>query len=116
MYQAIIKAWRAACDSNATAKVVIPTGNVVAGEILLAGPCAAQQTVTVEIQGNLTAVSDPSAFANGAWVLVQKADNVEFTGGGTIDAHGQDVWEYGGGDSHLAVVRIHIFARLQFQE
>ncbi|KAL0421389.1 UNVERIFIED_CONTAM: Exopolygalacturonase [Sesamum latifolium] len=37
--QAIIKAWRAACESSGPAKVVIPAGDFMAGEVVFAGPC-----------------------------------------------------------------------------
>ncbi|KAI3449451.1 hypothetical protein Pfo_006116 [Paulownia fortunei] len=100
---ALIKAWNAACDSNGTAKIVIPVGEFMAGEVVFAGPCTAQPPITIEIQGNLSANSDPSAYSNGAWITVEKVDNFEITGGGTINGHGQNVWEYGGGDAPLAV-------------
>ncbi|KAK6120177.1 hypothetical protein DH2020_046083 [Rehmannia glutinosa] len=99
---AFIKAWKAACGSNGPAKVVI-NGQFLAGEVVFSGPCANKQTITIEIQGNVSASTDPSAYSHGAWILIQHTSNVEVTGGGTINGHGQDVWEYAGGDTVLPV-------------
>ncbi|KAL2239006.1 UNVERIFIED_CONTAM: Exopolygalacturonase [Sesamum indicum] len=99
----IIRAWKAACESRGAAKVVIPRGNFMAGEIVLGGPCVGQ--TTVEIQGTLLANPDPSAYTGGSWIMLQRVDNVVVTGGGTINGQGKNVWQYAGGDSPLSVVR-----------
>ncbi|KAK4418109.1 Exopolygalacturonase [Sesamum alatum] len=97
----IIRAWNAACRSPGAAKVVIPRGNFMAGEIVLAGPCSAQ--MTLEIQGTLLANPDPSTYTGGSWIMLQKVDNVVVTGGGTINGQGKNYWQYAGGDSPLPV-------------
>ncbi|XP_011079627.1 exopolygalacturonase [Sesamum indicum] len=97
----IIRAWKAACESRGAAKVVIPRGNFMAGEIVLGGPCVGQ--TTVEIQGTLLANPDPSAYTGGSWIMLQRVDNVVVTGGGTINGQGKNVWQYAGGDSPLSV-------------
>ncbi|KAL6564163.1 hypothetical protein OROMI_015613 [Orobanche minor] len=99
---AFIKAWKAACGANRSAKVVI-NGQFMAGEVVFTGPCSNKETITIEIQGNISASSDPSSYSHGAWIMVQRAQNVEVTGGGTINAHGQDFWGYASGDSPLPV-------------
>ncbi|KAK4429814.1 Exopolygalacturonase [Sesamum alatum] len=100
--QAIIKAWKAACDSAGPAKVVIPAGDFMAGEVVFAGPCKSP-TTTVEIQGHLFANIDPSTYTGGSWILFQRVDNVVMTGGGTINGEGKHDWKYANGDSLLAV-------------
>ncbi|KAL0459714.1 UNVERIFIED_CONTAM: Exopolygalacturonase [Sesamum latifolium] len=96
----IIRAWKAACGAPG-AKVVIPRGNFMAGEIVLAGPCVGQ--TTVEIQGTLLANPDPSSYSGGSWIMLQRVDNVVVTGGGTINGQGKNVWQYAGGDTPLPV-------------
>ncbi|PIN24151.1 Polygalacturonase [Handroanthus impetiginosus] len=101
---AFIQAWRAACESNGTAKVLIPSGkNFMAGEVVFAGPCTAQAPITIEIQGNISASSDPSAYSDGAWIMFEKVENIVITGGGTINGQGSNVWQYSSGDTPLAV-------------
>ncbi|KAL3648068.1 hypothetical protein CASFOL_009036 [Castilleja foliolosa] len=99
---AFIQAWRAACEATVPAKVVI-NGNFMVGEVVFTGPCINQQPITIEILGNVSANSDPSSYSHMAWIMVQHAQNVEVTGGGTLDAHGQDFWGYGSDDSPLPV-------------
>lgn len=91
--QAIIRAWRAACLSKGAAKLLIPRGQFVAGEVVLAGPCTAKP-LTIEIQGNLLAYDDLSSYTRGAWIMVEDVDGVVLAGGGTINGRGQAVWPY----------------------
>ncbi|KAL2253618.1 exopolygalacturonase [Sesamum indicum] len=100
--QAIIKAWKAACESSGPAKVVIPAGDFMAGEVVFSGPCKAH-TTTVEIQGHLLANIDPSTYTSGAWIMVQRVDNVVLTGGGIINGEGKYDWKYADGVSPLPV-------------
>ncbi|CAA0828228.1 Exopolygalacturonase clone GBGE184 [Striga hermonthica] len=72
------------------------------GEVVFTGPCT--QPITIEIQGNITASSDPSSYSHGAWIMVQHAENVEVTGGGTINAHGKDFWGFSDGDTSVLPV------------
>ncbi|KAL7083066.1 hypothetical protein ACP275_14G139500 [Erythranthe tilingii] len=91
---AIIKAWRAACTTMGAAKVLIPRGEFVAGEVVMAGPCTAQKPITIEIQGNLLAYDDMSVYTRGAWIMIEKVDGLVVTGGGTINGRGKEVWQY----------------------
>ncbi|KAL7125650.1 hypothetical protein ABFS83_14G130900 [Erythranthe nasuta] len=91
---AIIKAWRAACTTVGAAKVLIPRGEFVAGEVVMAGPCTAQKPITIEIQGNLLAYDDMSVYTRGAWIMIEKVDGLVVTGGGTINGRGKEVWQY----------------------
>ncbi|KAI3460791.1 hypothetical protein Pfo_017454 [Paulownia fortunei] len=92
---ALVRAWRAACDSKGAAKLLIPRGQFVAGEVIFAGPCTARKPVTIEIQGNLLAYDDLSVYSSGAWIQVEKVEGVVITGGGTFNGRGQESWKYG---------------------
>lgn len=102
--QPFTRAWRAACDSNGPAKLLIPPGSYVAGETVFRGPCAGQKLITVEIQGTLLAQEDPSSYSGKAWISIEKVENVVLTGGGTINGRGKSMWEYAGGDTPLPTV------------
>lgn len=109
--QPIIRAWVAACESRGPARVLIPRGNFMASEILFAGPCNGTKPITIEIQGTLLADTDLSSYTQSAWIMLERADGVVLTGGGTIDARGQVVWKYGKGNegSLLPVVSTQNF-------
>lgn len=98
----MIKTWVAACGSGGAAKVLIPRGNFVAGEVVFAGPCNATKSITIEIQGNLLAYSDLSSYTQSAWVQIERVDNVIVTGGGTINGRGAAVWKYSTGSNQGA--------------
>lgn len=93
----MIKAWNGACKSNGAAKLVIPSGDFVSGPILFQGPCTTQQSITIEIQGNLYALDDISEFSNGVWIMINHINGVVVNGGGTINGRGDSLWEFSGG-------------------
>ncbi|KAH6754873.1 hypothetical protein C2S52_007134 [Perilla frutescens var. hirtella] len=37
------------------------------------------------------------------WILIEHVDNVKITGGGTLNAHGQNVWKYADDQTHMPV-------------
>ncbi|KAL3827801.1 hypothetical protein ACJIZ3_016603 [Penstemon smallii] len=100
----INQAWRAACSSKGPARVLIPLGNFMAGQINFVGPCAGGKK-TVQIQGTLLGDPNPSSHASKAWISAQKVDYIDITGGGTINARGENFWKYakGGGEGVLPV-------------
>ncbi|EPS59866.1 hypothetical protein M569_14940, partial [Genlisea aurea] len=90
----VIKAFRAACSSRGSARVLIPRGrSFVVGEVLLVGPCTAKP-ITIDIQGTLLAYEDLSVYMNGAWILVERVDGAVVTGGGTLNGRGMNTWQY----------------------
>lgn len=105
---ALIKTWVAACGSGGAAKVLIPRGNFVAGEVVFAGPCNATKSITIEIQGNLLAYSDLSSYTQSAWVQIERVDNVIVTGGGTINGRGSAVWKYSTGSNQGARLPVSV--------
>ncbi|XP_073147782.1 exopolygalacturonase clone GBGE184-like isoform X1 [Henckelia pumila] len=95
---ALIRAWNAACRSAIPAKLLIPRGNFVAGEVVFKGPCA--KPIVIEIQGNLLASDDLSLYSGGAWLMIDEVIGVDVTGGGTINGRGQSFWQYGKGSKN----------------
>ncbi|PIN09440.1 Polygalacturonase [Handroanthus impetiginosus] len=92
--EAFIKAWRAACDFNGNARVLIPPGVYKLSETIFQGPCKSKTPITVLLQGTLQAVSDISAYPGKGWISLDEVDGLILTGGGTIDGQGQAVWPY----------------------
>ncbi|KAL8548746.1 hypothetical protein ACS0TY_007854 [Phlomoides rotata] len=83
---AFIQAFREACDATGPTRVTVPVGKVFSmSEIVFQGPCNAGPTITIEINGNLSAL------------LIDKVDGIKVTGHGTFNGHGQSVWQYADG-------------------
>ncbi|XP_059440039.1 exopolygalacturonase-like [Corylus avellana] len=91
--QAFIKAWDAACKSGGAAKVVIPSGSYVSGQVVFAGPCQSS-TITLEIQGTVKATTDLSDYPSPEWFSFESVDGLIITGSGTLDGQGPSVWKY----------------------
>ena len=112
--QAFIQAFNAACKSNGAAKVVIPPGTYMSGEVFFQGPCTGPAPITVEVQGTVLAQTDLSEYVNGQWFAIQNIDGLVLEGGGTFDGRGNESWQYDdcGGkaacNSRLPPVRTHI--------
>lgn len=87
-----MKAWDDACHSTSTAKVLIPSGDWLTGELDFAGPCTAKTPIIIEIQGNLIAKTDCKAFPSGMWINIFQT-SVKIMGGGTIDGQGTEAWK-----------------------
>ncbi|KAL8531017.1 hypothetical protein ACS0TY_007867 [Phlomoides rotata] len=95
---AFIQAFRAACDATGPTRVTVPAGKVFSmSEIVFQGPCKAGPTITIEINGNLSAVSDPSSYSRSTWLLIDKVNGIKVTGHGTFNGNGQSVWQYADG-------------------
>ncbi|PSR85977.1 Exopolygalacturonase [Actinidia chinensis var. chinensis] len=92
--QAFIQAFNAACKSNGAAKVVIPPGTYMSGEVFFQGPCTAPAPITVEVQGTVLAQTDLSEYVNGQWFAIQNIDGLVLEGGGTFDGRGNESWQY----------------------
>ncbi|GFZ04571.1 pectin lyase-like superfamily protein [Actinidia rufa] len=92
--QAFIQAFNAACKSNGAAKVVIPPGTYMSGEVFFQGPCTAPAPITVEVQGTVLAQTDLSEYVNGQWFAIQNIDGLVLEGGGTFNGRGNESWRY----------------------
>lgn len=100
---AFIQAWKAACDHTLSPATVVINGNFMVGEVVFAGPCLNQQTITIDIRGTVSANTDPSTYSGMEWITVERVKNVVVTGGGTINGRGDQFWGYGGAGSPLPV-------------
>lgn len=90
--QAFIKAWAETCKSTSTAKLLVPSGKYLTGELSFNGPCCSP--MTIEIQGTLLAKPDAKAFAKtGTWIYVISVNDVTINGGGTLNGQGEAVWK-----------------------
>ncbi|KAL1829944.1 exopolygalacturonase [Daucus carota subsp. sativus] len=85
------QAWKDACSSKTPAKILIPLGNWLVGELKFLGPCASP--VTIEVQGTLKAKPDLASFPSGMWINIFQASGVHITGGGTLHGQGEATWK-----------------------
>lgn len=94
--QPFVRAWRAACDFDGLASVVVPPGDFTLGETVFQGPCKGPPptSVTVQIHGNLKAIGDPSEYSDKYWMSFEHLSGLVLTGSGTIDGSGPDVWKF----------------------
>ncbi|GMH02595.1 hypothetical protein Nepgr_004434 [Nepenthes gracilis] len=88
---AFIQAWNAACHTAGPAKVVIPPGKFVLGQVIFAGPCQCPNPI-VEVQGTVIATTDLSQYPSPDWFLFERVDGVVLTGTGTFDGQGHVNW------------------------
>ena len=93
---AFIKTWRAACDFNGIATVVVPPGVFTLAETVFQGPCRNPplSPITVLIQGTMKAVSDPSEYSDKSWISFEHVNGLIVTGPGIVDGSGPEVWKY----------------------
>ncbi|KAM7485040.1 hypothetical protein LguiA_001049 [Lonicera macranthoides] len=109
--QAFIKAWRAACDFNGKAKVLVPMGEFTLAETLFTGPCKGPDPVTIQVMGTIKSVDDPSEYSGNGWIQFDSINGLVLIGG-TLDAQGKAMWEYNDCKSNPHCV--HLPATLYF--
>ncbi|KAL1544965.1 galacturonan 1,4-alpha-galacturonidase [Salvia divinorum] len=99
----LIQAWKAGCEGTGAARILVPPGKFMMGEVVLRGPCKAAPPMIIDIQGTLLANPNPSAYSNLMWILIEHVDNVKITGGGTLNAQGPTAWKFAKEDQHMPV-------------
>ncbi|CAI9761477.1 unnamed protein product [Fraxinus pennsylvanica] len=115
--QAFIHAWNAACKSTGPAKVVIPKGDFVAGNVIFQGPCSATKPITIEILGNVLASTDLSAYPSGSWIKLDEIDGLVITGGGTINGRGKSLWQFAGSHNEGTLLPVSlVFEKIKNSE
>ncbi|XP_059434626.1 exopolygalacturonase-like [Corylus avellana] len=92
--QAFIKAWRATCDFNGKARLVIPGGTFLLSQVVFGGPCIGPAPKIVQVVGNLKATTDISEYSSPEWFLFESISGLVIIGPGTFDGQGDAVWEY----------------------
>ncbi|KAL1824624.1 hypothetical protein ACET3Z_011402 [Daucus carota] len=107
----LLKAWEATCKSSASsATMYFPPNHVfLTHPLLLKGPCKAE-FVRVEINGTITAPSEPKNWKCGSdncdtWLHFSHMDGIEISGSGTISGRGQKWWDMkrGTGDDCISI-------------
>lgn len=88
--QALTSAWKEACASTSSSKVVVPAGTYLLGEVALAGPCKGQ--IEVQVDGTLKAPADPAQIKSDGWVTFRNVDLFTLSGHGTFDGQGKVAW------------------------
>uniref|UniRef100_A0A5B6Z8C6 Putative polygalacturonase-like n=1 Tax=Davidia involucrata TaxID=16924 RepID=A0A5B6Z8C6_DAVIN len=88
--QALLSAWKGACESTSPSSVVVPAGTYKLNEIVLKGPCKAP--LEVKIEGTLQANADPASFKSATWVDFRYITGFTLSGGGTFDGQGARAW------------------------
>ncbi|XP_021291373.1 exopolygalacturonase clone GBGE184-like [Herrania umbratica] len=93
-----IRAFKAACNYNGNAMMVIPDGNFLIGPVIFSGPCFNPSPLIIQANGMVKAQSDISYYAGGAddtdWITFQSIDGLILTGHGTFHGQGAEVWKY----------------------
>lgn len=92
--QAFMKAWVAACHWRGKARLLIPQGIFLIGQVTFQGPCNSPTPIIVQVAATLKAVTDISEFASPEWVTFEDINGLIVTGGGTFDGQGDVVWKY----------------------
>ncbi|KAF8013004.1 LOW QUALITY PROTEIN: hypothetical protein BT93_I0999 [Corymbia citriodora subsp. variegata] len=98
--KAFKKAWNDACESN----VIVPTMHIPRNKtyllqpLVLQGPCNSQN-LTIQINGTLVALGDPSAWKCDKkhcrhWIMISDVDGLSVLGSGTINGNGSRWWDH----------------------
>ncbi|XVE65582.1 hypothetical protein DITRI_Ditri08aG0011500 [Diplodiscus trichospermus] len=92
-----IRTFKAACNSQGNAMMVIPEGNFLTGPVLFSGPCTSSSLI-IQANGNVTAQGDLSYYKGGSdttdWITLQSLKGVTVTGKGAFHGRGAEAWKY----------------------
>ncbi|KAK4437507.1 Polygalacturonase [Sesamum alatum] len=91
--QALLDAWKEACNSTTPSKIFIPPGTWSLSQVKLLGTNKAP--IELQIQGTLQASPDPSKLPNkeGEWITINYVNFLTISGGGVLDGQGQEAWK-----------------------
>jgi len=92
--QAFMKAWVAACHWRGKARLVIPSGTFLVGQVIFQGPCNNPSPIIVQMTGTVKAVTDMSEFPSPEWFTFERLNGFILIGGGTFDGQGATAWKY----------------------
>ena len=86
--QAMANAWKDACASPSSSKIIIPKGTYKLTEAKLLGPCKAP--IEINLQATLQIPDGPG---NGdSWITLERIDMLNLNGGGVLDGKGESAW------------------------
>ncbi|CAI9106035.1 OLC1v1005090C1 [Oldenlandia corymbosa var. corymbosa] len=90
--QALLTAWKGACDSSTPSTILIPKGKFILKEAYLKGPCKAPH-IALTNQGSVIALPEPTSVKkNNEWIMIQYVDHLTINGNGVYDGVGAKSW------------------------
>ncbi|KAL2232469.1 UNVERIFIED_CONTAM: Polygalacturonase [Sesamum indicum] len=91
--QALMDAWKEACNSTSPSTIVIPRGTWSLSQVKLLGPNKAP--LELQVQGILQANPNPGQLPNkeGEWITINYVNYFTLSGGGVFDGQGQQAWK-----------------------
>ncbi|KAL2247320.1 UNVERIFIED_CONTAM: Polygalacturonase [Sesamum indicum] len=91
--QALMDAWKEACNSTSPSTIVIPRGTWSLSQVKLLGPNKAP--IELQVQGTLQANPNPGQLPNkeGEWITINYVNYFTLSGGGVFDGQGQQAWK-----------------------
>lgn len=91
--QALLNAWKEACNSTKPGIIVIPPGRWPLSQVKLLGPSKAP--LELQVLGTVLANPDPNKLPNkqGEWITINYIENFTISGGGVFDGQGQQAWK-----------------------
>ncbi|MFQ6621100.1 hypothetical protein Gotur_003141, partial [Gossypium turneri] len=94
----LLDAWKEACASTSSAKIVIPKGIYFLSTATLDGPCKAP--IEIQVEGTVKAPADPGAFKDPKWIAFNRIENFKLSGGGLFDGQGTTAYKREGCKNH----------------
>ncbi|KAK6919249.1 Glycoside hydrolase, family 28 [Dillenia turbinata] len=89
--QALLSAWKEACNSPTPSTILIPAGIYLLGAVKFEGPCKAP--LKLQVEGTVKAPADPAQFkGSDGWLTINRLNQFTMTGGGLFDAQGKFAW------------------------
>ncbi|XP_057792961.1 polygalacturonase-like [Salvia miltiorrhiza] len=89
---ALLKAWKLACNSSTPAKVYVGPGTWTLRQALLAGPN--KSPIELQVQGTVKAPADPYQLPDKQkeWITINYLNYFTLFGGGVFDGQGKIAW------------------------
>ncbi|XP_022760921.1 exopolygalacturonase clone GBGE184-like [Durio zibethinus] len=92
-----IRTFKAACNFNGNAMMVIPEGNFLIGPVIFSGPCLNPSSLIIQANGMVKAQAGLSYYGVGGdisdWITFLGIDGLILSGKGTFHGQGAEVWK-----------------------
>ncbi|KAK4492947.1 hypothetical protein RD792_000274 [Penstemon davidsonii] len=89
--EALSNAWKEACLSNTSSRIVIPPGTWSLSQVKLIGPN--KSPIELQVQGTLKAPIGQLPNKDGEWITINYVNYLEISGGGVFDGQGTEAWK-----------------------
>eukprot|EP00257_Ricinus_communis_P027177 XP_025014591.1 exopolygalacturonase-like [Ricinus communis] len=111
--KALLSAWKDACATMGSNKIVIPKGVYFLSEADIKGPC--KGAIRFQVRGTIKAPIDPSAHSKAdSWIIFSYIDQFILNGGGTFDRQGEIAWKNNNCAQNLKCNSLPISLRFNF--